>query len=50
MSMYEFLRSVSEGKNMIPSFSDGAYIAALCDAADISDREGRWVRIEEILR
>lgn len=49
MSMYEFLRSVSEEKNMTPSFSDGAYIAALCDAADISDREGRWVRIEEIL-
>ena len=49
MSMYEFLRCVSAGEAMCPSFKDGAYIAALCDAADISHAEGRSVRIEEIL-
>ena len=49
MSMGEFLACVSEGRAMTPSFEDGAYIAAICDAADLSDREGRWVRIEEII-
>jgi len=49
MSMYEFLRCVNEGEAMSPSFADGAYISALCEAADISDREGRWVDIKEII-
>lgn len=48
MSMYEFLRCVSEGEAMSPSFEDGAYIAALCDAADLSHKEGRRVSIKEI--
>lgn len=49
MSMYEFLKCVSEGTRMSPSFEDGAYIAALCDAADLSSSEGRSVCTEEIL-
>ncbi len=49
MSMYAFLNAVATGGKMSPSFDDGAYIAALCDAADISDKEGRAVSIKEII-
>lgn len=50
MGMYEFLNCVCENKQMSPSFADGAYIAAICDAADLSDREGRRVAISEIIK
>lgn len=50
MGMYEFLSCVNKNRHMSPSFTDGAYIAALCDAADLSDRDGRRVSISEIIK
>ncbi len=48
-NMYGFLDAVYEGKDASPSFADGAYIAAVCDAAYLSSHEGRTVRIDEVL-
>lgn len=48
-NMYGFLNSVCEGKEASPSFADGAYIAAVCDAAYLSSKEGRAFRIDEVL-
>lgn len=48
MGMYAYLSSIYSGKAFVPSFSDGAYIAAICDACDISDKECRSVSISEV--
>ncbi len=50
MSMYSFLSSVYEGRIFQPSLEDGAYVAAVVECADISDREKRFVSLSEVLK
>ncbi len=48
MSMYSFLEAVANDKEFSPSLSDGAYISAVIECADISDKEGRFVSLSEV--
>lgn len=47
-SMYDFLCSVESGKPSSPDFTDAAYVQAVIDAAYLSDKECRAIRISEI--
>lgn len=44
-SMAAYLTAVAEGKTPSPSFADGAYVQAVMEAARVSDREEREVRL-----
>ncbi len=50
MSMYAFLEAVAFDKEFSPSLSDGAYVSAVVECADISDREGRFVKLSEVIK
>ncbi len=47
-SMYRFLDSVYTGIPHAPSFSDGAHVQAVMEAAYTSAREGRQIRVDEV--
>ena len=44
-SMAAFLSAVAEGTPFTPSFTEGAYVQAILEAALRSDREGREIRL-----
>lgn len=48
-NMYSFLNAVYDGNDASPSFADGMYIAAVCDAAYLSAKEGRAVKLDEVI-
>ncbi len=47
-SMYDFLCSVATSTPSSPDFGDAAHVQAVIDAAYLSDKEGRPVKISEI--
>jgi predicted dehydrogenase len=46
---YQFYKAVSAGRSPVPSLEDGLHIQAVMAAAERSSREGRWVRVEEVM-
>lgn len=44
----QFVTGIAENKTMRPNFQDGAEIQRVIDAALLSDKEKRWVDVEEI--
>jgi predicted dehydrogenase len=46
---YQFYKAVSAGRSPVPSLEDGLHIQAVMAAAERSSREGRWVRVDEVM-
>ena len=44
-----WINAIAGGEPFSPSLEDGAYVQRITDAADLSAREGRWVRLQEII-
>ena len=44
----EFIEAIRQGRGCSPSFADGARVQAVMDAVGVSEREGRWVGVENI--
>ncbi len=44
----EFVDAILEGRPCRPSFRDGARVQAVLDAALASDRNGRWVEVQDV--
>ena len=47
--VWEFVSSIVEGRDPVPSFRDGASAQAVADAVLASDAEGRWVDVSRAL-
>ncbi|MXZ20225.1 MAG: Gfo/Idh/MocA family oxidoreductase [Caldilineaceae bacterium SB0665_bin_25] len=43
-----WINAIADGEPFSPSLEDGAYVQRITDAADLSARESRWVRLQEI--
>ena len=43
-----WINAIADGRPFSPSLEDGAVVQRIIDAADLSAREGRWVRLKDI--
>ncbi|MCY3993965.1 MAG: Gfo/Idh/MocA family oxidoreductase [Caldilineaceae bacterium] len=43
-----WINAIADGEPFSPSLEDGAVVQRITDAADLSAREGRWIRLQDI--
>ena len=43
-----WINAIANEEPFSPSLEDGAVVQRITDAADLSAREGRWIRLQDI--